>query len=1332
MADAWIDLLDRANHTGQETVADINPESATSGQAIVADGLGSASWETVGDVVGPNGGTAADEITAYDSTTGKALRGTSITVTEVNTAISHAGETSSNPHGVSFDNLNSGDIVALNLLLADGTILVSTSDTGELATLPTEANPDAADLFLMERATDGVKFAVTAANLPGSGTLDAILDSDFTAADGFMRKTGTGAYEAIKSNMNASAPPAITDGADDGYVIGSRWLNTTSGKEYVCFANTNPNLAVWKETTLLGDVVKNGASAAGNIVTWVGLGNDINDSGITATSVSTHIALTDGNPHGVSLGNILAGTLADLEEAAADAGMIFAELEDGQINSLTEVTPVAGADYVLIEDASSTPAFQKRKALWPSTGSTTAQALATTTTDVVINGATVPVQYETLIAGSGGTTATWEKVGPSSIATQANAGTLAFGTGGVPAFLEAGTIGTYLKSNGTGSPLTWDTPGSASGVGTFTFEAVDTGVAAAAGSFRTGNASQTLTTSLRFDSISGETNNVSSILSSVRVGDRLHLRNSTTASNYAIFIVGVAPTVTGGDVLFSTLTHEASSGSSWAGDYQVNAVFTALTSSHTHDYTDINPGFIADFGATLLDSGIGGTNVGEIVLSVDASTVTPPGSPGTPSLPQAILDNLPTGTDGITLKEEANTVTGGPHTTVAFLGAFVTAANVGAGEASVTVAVPDATTSIKGIAELATSAETTAGLVVQASDTRLSDDRPASGIRHTTGVTSVSGATIPAQYETLIAGSGGTTATWEKVGPSSIATQANAGTLAFGTGGVPAFLEAGTIGTYLKSNGTGSPLTWDTPAGGTSSPRDRGLRVLSGTITAGTLITDASFLNYDNLTFADDVEIYINGRLMVGGTDNTTDVYHSAVSGERQAGSFYCSKDLLSGDVIQMFVGGGGIVPDNSVTLAKLEHGAAGDLISYSATAVPTYVAAGAVGEVLVAQGANLPAWTKLNPTTSLESDSGGSYDGKIITWDADGDPVLVGPGGANLPLIGAGAGAPPSFAALPLTGISSSGAADGQVIKYTTGGGIGWGAGGGTAVPSGVWFTRMQVADNTASPAMGMFSIYGSSGTPSGITAIRMSTYKADATDLVSLISSIGPGNILKVNKQGEESEFYFFKITKTSIQGAITYLLATVTPLFGSAGFDFDNASLYDFQVLFGSRANFYDYSNCYSVTLPNNTTDWVTYAATGFSSTTFNTNITSTPTLTYATPGIPLNGTGAVLGYAISGYDSTVGSAVTVRPTLVTKVSNTANSTSLTLNYIHGVNESLPIAATATYYRMSNYALTGVTTFAAGDQLFMLLRNGVATTRSGTLQIIVSFSVAMILPG
>ncbi len=80
---------------------------------------------------------------------------------------------------------------------------------------------------------------------------DAVTDSDFTADEGFLRKTGAGAYEAIKSNMGAAVAPTVNEDSGDGYMVASRWLDTTADKEYICLDATLA-AAVWIETTKQG------------------------------------------------------------------------------------------------------------------------------------------------------------------------------------------------------------------------------------------------------------------------------------------------------------------------------------------------------------------------------------------------------------------------------------------------------------------------------------------------------------------------------------------------------------------------------------------------------------------------------------------------------------------------------------------------------------------------------------------------------------------------------------------------------------------------------------------------------------------------------------------------------------------------------------------------------------------------------------------------------------------------------------------------------------------------------------------------------------------------
>lgn len=55
----------------------------------------------------------------------------------------------------------------------------------------------------------------------------------------------------LKVNLAATAAPAVTDDSGDGYAVGSRWLDTTNDKEYVCLDAT-AGAAVWTETTATG------------------------------------------------------------------------------------------------------------------------------------------------------------------------------------------------------------------------------------------------------------------------------------------------------------------------------------------------------------------------------------------------------------------------------------------------------------------------------------------------------------------------------------------------------------------------------------------------------------------------------------------------------------------------------------------------------------------------------------------------------------------------------------------------------------------------------------------------------------------------------------------------------------------------------------------------------------------------------------------------------------------------------------------------------------------------------------------------------------------------
>lgn len=73
------------------------------------------------------------------------------------------------------------------------------------------------------------------------------LEADVSAYDGLVQISG-GSTSAIKNNWAASSAPTTGDDSGDGYVVGSRWIDTTNDKEYVCLDNS-AGAAVWTETT---------------------------------------------------------------------------------------------------------------------------------------------------------------------------------------------------------------------------------------------------------------------------------------------------------------------------------------------------------------------------------------------------------------------------------------------------------------------------------------------------------------------------------------------------------------------------------------------------------------------------------------------------------------------------------------------------------------------------------------------------------------------------------------------------------------------------------------------------------------------------------------------------------------------------------------------------------------------------------------------------------------------------------------------------------------------------------------------------------------------------
>jgi len=73
----------------------------------------------------------------------------------------------------------------------------------------------------------------------------------FNGINGVGEDTGLAATNVVKCKFDATSAPTVNNDVDEGYTAGSRWLDITNDKSYVCLDNTN-GAAVWTETTQSG------------------------------------------------------------------------------------------------------------------------------------------------------------------------------------------------------------------------------------------------------------------------------------------------------------------------------------------------------------------------------------------------------------------------------------------------------------------------------------------------------------------------------------------------------------------------------------------------------------------------------------------------------------------------------------------------------------------------------------------------------------------------------------------------------------------------------------------------------------------------------------------------------------------------------------------------------------------------------------------------------------------------------------------------------------------------------------------------------------------------
>jgi hypothetical protein len=165
---------------------------------------------------------------------------------------------------------------------------------------------------LTNKTIDSASNTITlAAGVITSGTLGVVRGGTGAATltqDGVLIGNGTNPVTAKLYNFTATIAPTTSNDNTQGYSTGSRWLNVSASREYICIS-AGTGAAVWVETTNAGSASMIIKDEGTNIPNTPHTALNFVGPGLTATDAGSGVAAITFSEAGLTLDN-LGGTLS--------------------------------------------------------------------------------------------------------------------------------------------------------------------------------------------------------------------------------------------------------------------------------------------------------------------------------------------------------------------------------------------------------------------------------------------------------------------------------------------------------------------------------------------------------------------------------------------------------------------------------------------------------------------------------------------------------------------------------------------------------------------------------------------------------------------------------------------------------------------------------------------------------------------------------------------------------------------------------------------------------------------------------------------------------------